>query len=113
MNNKRTFAIIVFALVCVGTPCAQSEAVTVSETPSQEKQNIVFTGGAILEGNLSGFFHSGIKDGNNVMKAGFSLGGFLNLGVIRSFSVQGEMLFHYKNSEFEQGSQRGDLVYGE
>lgn len=104
MNNKRTFAIIVFALVCVGTTCAQSEAITVSETPSQEKQNIVFTGGAILEGNLSGFFHSGIKDGNNVMKAGFSLGGFLNLGVIRSFSVQGEMLFHYKNSEFEQGS---------
>ena len=85
MNNKRTFAIIVFALVCVGTTCAQSEAITVSETPSQEKQNIVFTGGAILEGNLSGFFHSGIKDGNNVMKAGFSLGGFLNLGVIRSF----------------------------
>lgn len=111
MNNKRTFAIIVFALVCVGTTYAQSEAITVSEPPSQEKQNIVFTGGAILEGNLSGFFHSGIKDGNNVMKAGFSLGGFLNLGVIRSFSVQGEMLFHYKNSEFEQGSQRGDLVY--
>ena len=41
MNNKRTFAIIVFALVCVGTTCAQSEAITVSETPSQEKQNIV------------------------------------------------------------------------
>lgn len=113
MNNKRTFAIIVFALVCVGTTCAQSEAITVSETPSQEKQNIVFTGGAILEGNLSGFFHSGIKDGNNVMKAGFSLGGFLNLGVIRSFSVQGEMLFHYKIPSLSKEASVGTWFIGE
>lgn len=106
MRKKQIIA-IVFALVSVYTSYAQS-----SKVPNaKEKQRTVFTGGAILESNMSGFFHSGVEGGNSIMKAGFSVGGFLNLGITQSFSVQGEILIHYKNSEFKWDTQKGDFSY--
>lgn len=110
MSKKRIIT-IVFALVSVYTTYAQSSEVPNTLKQSQEKQKIVFTGGAILDSNVSGFFHSGIENGSSIMKAGFSVGGFLNLGITQSFSVQGEMLVHYKNSEFEWDTQKGDFSY--
>lgn len=110
MSKKRIIT-IVFALVCVYTSYAQSSEVPNSQKQSQEKQKIVFTGGATLESNVSGFFHSGVENGSSIMKAGFSVGGFLNLGITQSFSVQGEMQIHCKNSEFEWGTQKGDFSY--
>lgn len=74
-------------------------------------QQITFTGGPILEMNVSNFIHSGISDGKSNMKLGFSTGGFLNLGISKSFSVQGEMLFHYKNSDFEWNNRTGKYQY--
>lgn len=109
MNKIRTIA-IAFASVYTCAAYAQP-SLNNGEIQQQEKQKIVFTGGAMLETNLSGFLYSGVENSNSVMKAGFSIGGFLNLGITRSFSVQGEMLFHYKNSEFEWDNQKGDFVY--
>lgn len=110
MSKKRIIT-IVFALVNIYTSYAQSSEVSNPPKQSQEKQKIVFTGGAILESNISGFFHSGVENGSSIMKAGFSVGGFLNLGIAQPFSVQGEILFHYKNSEFEWDVQKGDFSY--
>lgn len=110
MSKIRIIA-IVFASACTHISYAQLSEIPNGEAFSQEKQKIVFTGGAILENNLSGFFHSGVENGNSIMKAGFSIGGFLNLGIVQSFSVQGEMLFHYKNSDFEWDNQKGDFSY--
>lgn len=110
MSKKRIIT-IVFALVCVYTSYAQSSEVPNSQKQSQEKQKIVFTGGATLESNVSGFFHSGVENGSCIMKAGLSVGGFLNLGITQSFSVQGEMQIHCKNSEFEWGTQKGNFSY--
>lgn len=61
--------------------------------------------------NVSSFIHSGIGDSKSKMKFGFSTGGFLNLGISKSFSVQGEMLFHYKTSDFEWSNQTGEYRY--
>ena len=80
MSKKRIIT-IVFALVSAYTAHAQSSEVPNSQKQPQEKQKIVFTGGAILESNVSGF------------------------------SVQGEMLVHCKNSEFEWNTQKGDFSY--
>lgn len=105
---------IILILLTLGTThCIQAQTMKDSnkELELENKQKIVFTGGALLETNLSGFLHSGVENGNSVMKPGFSIGGFLNLGIMRSFSVQGEMLFHYKNSKFEWNNQKGDFTY--
>ena len=110
MNKIRIIA-IVFASIYTYTSSAQLSEIPNQKIPLQEKQKIVFTGGAILENNLSGFFHSGVKNGSSILKTGFSTGGFLNLSVTRSFSIQGEMLFHHKNSKFEWDNQKGDFSY--
>ncbi len=109
--NKIRIVTVVSVLVCACTSYAQPSELFYQKNKLQEKQKIVFTGGALLESNLSGFFHSGVENGNGIMRAGFSVGGFLNLGISPSFSVQGEMLFHCKNSGFEWDSQKGDFSY--
>ena len=110
MNKIRIIA-IVFASVYTYTSHAQLSEITNRKTQLQEKQKIMFTGGVMLESNLSGFFYSGVENGNGIMKAGFSAGGFLNMSIARSFSVQGEMLFHHKLSKFEWDNQKGNFSY--
>lgn len=110
MNKIRIVAIIL-ALVCNHTSYAQLSETSNPQAASQDKQRNMFTGGVILENNISGFFHSGVKTGNSIMKTGFSVGGFLNLSITFPFSVQGEMLFHYKSSEFEWNNQCGHFSY--
>ncbi len=77
----------------------------------KKEQRMTVTGGVILETNVSGFFHSGINNGQSRVKVGGTVGGFVDLGISDSFSVQGEMLFHYKHSEFEWGSVPGKFSY--
>ncbi|MGN0233349.1 MAG: outer membrane beta-barrel protein, partial [Bacteroidaceae bacterium] len=68
---------------------------------SEEKeQRIMVSGGALVETNMTGFLHSGFTDGNSRMKAGFVIGGFVNLTVSHHFSVQGEMSVVRKHSDF-------------
>ena len=90
---------------------AQPFNATDTGAKSFNEQKIIFTGGVILETNVSDFIHSGIDDSQSKMKLGFSAGGFLDLGISKAFSVQGEMLFHYKNSDFEWSSQKGEYRY--
>lgn len=105
MRTRLRFMIMAALLAsCVTTAQAQ-------EKQPRESQNPSATGGVILETNISGFFHSGINDGHSGMEAGASIGGFLNLGIARSFSVQGEILAHYKHSRFEWGEKPGVFCY--
>lgn len=111
--KKKYFIILLLAVSNMGFLKAQSLNVTVTNQGAEtsKEQKITFTGGPVLEMNVSNFIHSGISDGKSQMKLGFSTGGFLNLGISKSFSVQGEMLFHYKNSDFEWGNQTGEYRY--
>lgn len=109
--KKKYFIILLLAVGCMSALKAQPLSVVKKETESSKEQKIIFTGGPILEMNVSNFIHSGIGDSKSKMKFGFSTGGFLNLGISKSFSVQGEMLFHYKISDFEWSSQTGEYRY--
>lgn len=105
MKVIQQFTVMMVLLVgCATTVRAQ-------EKLPHKTQSLTITGGAILETNVSGFFHSGVDGGNSRMKAGVSAGGFLNLGIVRSFSVQGEMLIHYRNSGFDWGEMPGEFQY--
>ena len=81
-----------------------------ADVPRTE-QRLTFSGGLILESNLSGFFHSGVDGGNCQMRTGVSAGGFLDLGIRPAFSVQGTLLFHIKRSDFEWDGQTGEFRY--
>lgn len=95
------FALLLFSLV----------AKAQDTPPVEKKPYTAITGGALVEANVTGFFHSGIGGGASRMKPGLSAGGFLNFGIVRSFSVQGEMIFHYKHSNFEWDGQIGKFLY--
>lgn len=109
--KKKYFIILLLAVGCMSALKAQPLSVVKKDTESSKEQKIIFTGGPILEMNVSNFIHSGIGDRKSKMKFGFSTGGFLNLGISKSFSVQGEMLFHYKTSDFEWSNQTGEYRY--
>lgn len=106
--KKKLFIGLVLIGMC--TPIIQARMPEVAKEERQE-QKINLTGGAILEMNLSNFIHSGISNGNSRMKPGVSAGGFLNLGISKSFAIQGEMLFHYKTSDFKWNTQAGNYQY--
>lgn len=99
-------------LIGVGFLLAGSFALRAQTTDTlRTSQHLVLSGGPMLETNVSGFFHSGVEGGDCRMKAGVSVGGFLDLGISNSFSVRGELLFHYKHSDFEWEGQTGRFRY--
>lgn len=112
MKMKYIVSVLFLSLCSIATQ-AQSQNVPTKPDGVQEKkeQKIKFTGGPLLETNLSNFIHSGIKDGISNMKFGVSAGGFLNLGISKPFSVQGEMIFHYKTSDFSWDNSIGNYQY--
>ena len=100
----------VISLLFIGFYHTVIQAQDISNSQSKE-QRIKLTGGITVESNYSNFIHSGINNGNSKMKPGAGLGGFLNMGISKSFSIQGEMTFQYKSSDFTVGSQTGNYQY--
>lgn len=103
----KKYSIILTAFLLAVSPVVHAQT---ADTPRTE-QRLTLSGGPILESNLSGFFHSGVDGGNCQMRAGVSAGGFLDLGIRPSFSVQGTLLFHLKRSDFEWDGQTGEFRY--
>lgn len=77
----------------------------------KEERKIKFTGGPLAEMNASGFVHSGIAEGLSKMEIGANVGGFLNMGIADWFSVQCEMVFQYKASDFTWQGEAGRFRY--
>jgi len=69
------------------------------------------TWGIKAEVNLSGFFISNVSVLSSKMKPGFSAGAFLNLEFSEHFALQGELMYHYKTSEFNRESINGKYRY--
>lgn len=110
MKKKKLFILLLMGNICM-TTFAKLPDISNRDTTSENEQKNQITGGAIVEANLSNFIHSGAENGKSRMKTGFTVGGFINFGINNSFSVQGEMLFHYKKSNFEWGNQNGSYRY--
>ena len=89
------------------TMCAQTNGT--KEKGHNAKMH--FSGGPLVEMNMSGFLHSGFSDGSSKLKTGVSVGGFAKLDLSKLFAVQGEASFQYKQSEFAWNSGKGDFRY--
>lgn len=99
------------SLALIGISFTALNAQNQATNPIDEVPKIKLTGGAILETNLTNFIHSGIDNGSSTMKFGTSVGGFINLELLKPFSIQSEMLFHYKTSEFNWKNHTGKYQY--
>lgn len=77
----------------------------------EKEQKLALSGGPLVEMNATGFIHSGFTSGNSSMRTGLSVGGFLNLGISGHFSVQGEISFQYRHSEFGWENSGGCYRY--
>ena len=109
---------LMLALLLAGINMISGSAQTTNNQKPEEgtqegKQNkkIEISGGVLVESNYSSFVHSGIGGGKSVMKPGVTTGGFLNLGISKHFSIQPELLLHYKESEFDRNNQNGIYRY--
>lgn len=74
-------------------------------------QGVRFTGGPIVEMNASGFIQSGISGGRSTMDIGANVGGFVDMEITDWFSVEGDLTFQYKSSDFEWTGESGRYKY--
>lgn len=113
--KKFTFTILLFVgLSSLSVKAQQTEVTRHATDIHQDNPNkkLAVSGGVKLEANYSNFLHSGITKGKSSLQPGVTGGGFINLGIMRNFSIQGELLFHYKESDFEwSNTEHGQFQY--
>lgn len=88
-------------------------AITIATTVSaqQEEKNVITTWGVKAEANLSGFIVSGTSLVDSEMGFGGTGGGFVNIQLSEHFALQGELLYHFKSSQFDRQDIKGDYQY--
>lgn len=72
-------------------------------------QNLSY--GVKANANMSNFLLSDIPVTNSNLGFGASLGGFMKIQFCENFALQPELMFHFKNSEFEAGPFKSDYQY--
>lgn len=107
MKKYPTVILSLFALY-IAPACGQAAIDTLFVGDGQRQE---VTGGVMLEANRSGFIHSGLPGGRNLMKVGVGAGGFVNLGISNFFSTQGELFMLNKASDLSWGGYRGTYRY--
>lgn len=98
---SRIIVVTIAFLISVSVCKAQ-----VSKEEAKQNETIHLSYGPMVGANASNFIHSGI-DCKSQMKIGFYGGGFLQLGVIPQFSIEGDLMFNYKQSQFTLIGQNG------
>ncbi len=93
----RYFFIIILSLYCI-----QSQA------QIEGNHKVGIAGGPLIEANLTQFIITGTTQLKSQPDMGFTGGGFLQIGLSKEFAIQGELLFHYKNSHV--GIQANDRI---
>ena len=113
--KKFTFTVLLFIGLGLLSARAQQTEVTRHATDTHQDnpdKKLTVSGGVKLEANYSNFLHSGITGGESSLQPGITSGGFINLGIMKNFSIQGELLFHYKESDFEwSNTEHGQFQY--
>lgn len=113
--KKLLLTILLLSGVNLALINAQSTNASIEKTGTRKGDSgkrITVTGGIKLETNYSSFVHSGISGGKSTMQPGVTTGGFVNLDISEHFSIQGEMLFHFKESDFEwENNQKSSFQY--
>lgn len=113
--KKLVLVILLLSGVSLVSVKAQSVHVSTEKTTAgkeKSEKKLEVTGGIKLEANYANFVHSGISEGKSKMKPGTTMGGFLNVRISGHFSIQGEMLFHFKESDFDwESHQKSSFQY--
>lgn len=105
-----TYNIAKIAAATVMTLCSTASH---GQTPVHDRLDV--SGGIKAEATLSGFYFSEMQGVaiRNVMGGGATLGGFVDMGITSQFSIQCELLMHYKSSDIIlNGTGNGIRYFG-
>lgn len=86
-----------------GSPCAADTVQVIS----RREQKLKISGGPSAAFISSNFVHSPMDGGRSIMKYGFGVGGFIDMGIKEWFSVQAELTLGYGMSEFTRLGKTG------
>lgn len=98
----RKVVFMIFFIV-IGLPCLNAQ--------DQVREEEKVTWGIKAEANMSNFLVSGLSGSESKMKLGFTAGGFLNYNITEHFALQGELIYHYKSSDFLYDGQNNVYQY--
>lgn len=90
--KKFTFTVLLFIGLGLLSARAQQTEVTRHATDTHQDnpdKKLTVSGGVKLEANYSNFLHSGITGGKSSLQPGITSGGFINLGIMKNFSIPG------------------------
>ncbi|MBB4037881.1 hypothetical protein GGR21_003802 [Dysgonomonas hofstadii] len=82
-----------------------------AQESNKKHLDVKATWGIKAEANISNFFISGTSVIDSKMKLGFTGGAFLNLEFSEHFALQGELIYHYKSSDFDREDLKGKYEY--
>ena len=85
-----------------------STSLSLTQANAQEQKYMFW--GLKAESNLSGFFILDNVDTESKIGLGATFGGFLNIELAENFTLQGELLYHYKASELNN-TTKGDFQH--
>ena len=85
--------------------------VFVMSAQDKPQKTVKTTGGVKIETNFSNFLVSGVSGAKSTIKTGTTLGGFLRWDATKCFFIQGELLFHYKTSDFVFNHVKSEFRY--
>jgi hypothetical protein len=78
---------------------------------SEARKEVKVTGGVKAEANMSNFIFSGMSGAKSKMNVGATVGGFLSLDISEHFAIRGELLYHYKSSDFIRDNTKSEYQY--
>lgn len=98
---KKTLALLLFFAVACPFALAQKTS------DNKDEQKLRITGGVSASLVASNFIHSNIDGGKSIMRQGYSLGGFMDMGINRHFSIQLDLILGYRMSDFSRNGKTG------
>lgn len=83
------------------------EEIPDTEGTVRKEQKLKVSGGPSVAFISSNFVHSPMEGGQSIMKYGFGVGGFLDMGIKEWFSIQIELMIGHDVSEFSRLGETG------
>jgi hypothetical protein len=77
----------------------------------ESHESVKLSWGLKAETNMSNFILSGLSGAKSKMNTGATLGGFIGYNVSKHFSLQGEIIYHFKTSDFIYDGQKSAYEY--
>lgn len=101
---------IILSLLVVGPYTSLAQAFSAPKETPGPQSSISLNAGPTAGVNFSDFIHRNLPGGKSHLGAGFYAGGALRLNLLPVLSVEGNLLFQYRRSEFGMFGNTGNFT---